>query len=174
MAAALKQRGFIEAQSPESAAIVLFVSYGIGSPTQQSYTYLTPQIGLVPKTTTVNGTISTTGNTSAITGTAATQSKLGITGLASATGTYTTYTRYLLVTAVDLEHYKLTKEAREVWKTAVVSTGSSNDFRLVLPYLIVAGSQYFGEMTDHTIDQDIVEGDARVLALKHLARPNSK
>jgi hypothetical protein len=51
----------------------VFLSYGIGNPTQETYEYLVPQVGFVPKSTTVNGTVTTSGNTSTISGTAATQ-----------------------------------------------------------------------------------------------------
>lgn len=173
VAAALKQRGFVEATAPQSASIVVFVRYGIGDPTKQEYSYVVPQIGLVPQTTTVNGTVTTSGNTSTLAATAATRSRLGVTGYGTATGSYVTYTRYLLVTAVDLDHYKSTKETRELWRTAVVSTGYSADFRLVLPYLVVAGSPYLGEMTDHAVDEAIAENDDRVVALKKLARTGS-
>jgi hypothetical protein len=168
--AALRQRGFTKAQPPQSADLALFVSYGIGNPVEETYSYLVPQLGFVPTTTTVNGTVTSSGNTSTLSGTSATGSKLGITGFGTATESYTTYTRYLLVTAVDLAHYKSTGEAREAWKTAVVSIGSSNDFRRVLPALVVASSKYLGEMTDHIIDENIGENDARIVALKQLVR----
>jgi hypothetical protein len=174
LVAALRQQGFVEASSPASAAIAVFLSYGIGNPTQETYEYLVPQVGFVPKSTTVNGTVTASGKTSTISGTAATQSTLGITGFGSAVGSYTTFTRYLLVTALDLDHYRSTKEATELWKTAVISVGASNDFRLVLPYLVVAGTQYLGASTDHIVDQEIAEDDRRVVALKLLAQSGSK
>jgi hypothetical protein len=93
----------------------VFLSYGIGNPTQETYEYLVPQVGFVPKSTTVNGTVTTSGNTSTISGTAATQSTLGITGFGSAVRSYP-FTRYLLVTALDLDHYRSAKEARDFGK----------------------------------------------------------
>jgi hypothetical protein len=173
VAAALKGQGFVEATSPASATIAVFINYGIGDPTEQTYTYLVPQIGLVPQTTTVAGTVTTSGNSSTLSGTSATRSRLGITGMGTAVGSYVTYTRYLLVTALDLAHYRSTKEATELWKTAVVSVGPSNDFRLVFPYLVVASSQYLGASTDHNVDQDIDEHDPRVATLKQLAQTAS-
>lgn len=168
--AALTQRGFVEAQSPQSADIAVFLNYGIGNPTEETYSYLVPQLGFVPTTTTLNGTVTTSGKRSTLSGTSTTGSRLGITGFSTATDSYLTYTRYLLVTAVDLAHYKSTGEAREAWKTAVVSIGSSNDFRRVLPALVVASSKYLGEMTDHIVDENISENDPRIVALRKLVR----
>ena len=164
---ALTQQWFVQAASPDAASQVIVLTYGIGNPTEQTYTYLAPQLGMVPRSTTLNGTITSTGNTSKVAATATTQSTLGITGLSSEVGTYTTYTRYLLVSSLDLDHYRVTKSVKELWKTGAVSTGSSGDLRLVLPYLVVASGVYFGKSTDHMIEQTIGEDDKRIIALKN-------
>lgn len=170
--AAMKQRGFVETKYPADAALAVFIKYGIGNPTQQTYEYLVPQLGLVPQSTSVQGTVTTSGNTSTVAATATTQTRLGVTGYETAVQSYTTYGRYLLVTALDLDYFRVTKEARELWKTGVVSVGSSSDLRLVLPYLVVAGSPYLGSSTDHLVDQLIREDDPRVTMLKTLAKSN--
>ncbi|NJL70926.1 MAG: hypothetical protein HC888_04570 [Candidatus Competibacteraceae bacterium] len=46
--------------------------------------------------------------------------------------------------AYDFERYRKTQEERQIWFSMAVSTGSSGDLRLVMPYLITALKPYIG------------------------------
>jgi hypothetical protein len=70
------------------------------------------------------------------------------------------------VAAYDLAAYRHEKKQRQVWKTSAVSTGSSNDLRLVLPYMIAAMKPYLAGNTGRSIQVELKEEDPAVSALR--------
>lgn len=68
-------------------------------------------------------------------------------GSQSVVGSNVQYFRYLILEASNLNSYKISKEIVPIWKTTITSRGSSDDLRLVFPYLVTAAELYIGENT---------------------------
>jgi hypothetical protein len=68
------------------------------------------------------------------------------------------YDRWLLINAVDGQHYREKGEFRTVWVGEARSTGTSGDLRVAVNYLLLADLQEFGKNTGKAvtvpIDQD--------------------
>lgn len=86
----------------------------------------------------------------------------------------TSYTRFAIMNAIDFRQFTRDQTVRELWRTTVVSTGSSGDLRRVLPVLFVAMEPYIGTRTERARRQTIREGDARVQQLRALAASASR
>lgn len=162
----LAERGFVKAVSFQQADIAIFLSYGIGNPQSYQYSYSLPtwgQTGVSSANT--YGTLSSYGNMATYSGTTTYIPSYGITGYTTQIGTRTVYTRFLLLDAYDVSTYMRDKKMLEVWKTDVVSTGSSDDLRLVFPYLAVAMEPYLGLNTGRNIRVEVPGNDPSVRIL---------
>jgi hypothetical protein len=164
---ALLAQGFTKAESLERAEIAIFLAYGIGDPQEHSYTYALPvwgQTGVSSSTT--FGTLKTYGSFGTYSGTTTYTPTYGITGYATQVGTYTTYFRFMLLNAYDLDAYKKENKLSGVWKTTATSTGSSGDLRRVFPILVAASKQYFGLNTEQKIEILLEETSPAVIEIK--------
>jgi hypothetical protein len=163
----LSQSGFTEAPSFEQADLAIFVSYGVGDTREQNYSYSLPIYGQ-----TGGGTYDFSGTTYSGTGAATTygtiyqQPQYGIVGSQQISGTQVTHLRHLLVDALDLKAYRTDKKAVSVWRTQVLSRGTSADLRHVFPVLVVAATPHFGKNTKERVVLDISEGDKRLQQLR--------
>ncbi len=179
---ALQKKGFIKSYF-KNANIAIFLSYGISKPQKHTYSYSIPiygQTGISSATTygTSNtyGTLNTYGNTGYYSGNTYSNAttyytpKYGIKGYQSGIGEYITYTRYFELSAVDLEYFKITKKNKQLWKTTVISTGSSGDLRRVFPVLVAASERYIGLNTGKQIKIQLYEDDKKVLELKGIKK----
>lgn len=163
---ALRSKGFMPAASGQTPDLAIFVAYGIGNPVNQSYSYSMPAWGQIPgSTTSVTATTTGASGVSTTTGTVSTAPRYGIVGSRQGTYTQTTFTRYLVVRAVDVARYRESGVVREAWHTAVVSTGSSGDLRAVLPILIAGSSRYLGTNTGHAVSLVLRENDELIQSL---------
>jgi hypothetical protein len=163
-------QGYVQARQASEADLAIFVSYGIGDPATQSYTYSSPVFGQIPATTTnFSGTIQSGGSTANVSGQATSQSQWGLLGFQTLSGTRTTFTRFLLMVAIDVPQFARDKTWREVWRSAAISTGSSSDLRLVLPVLFVGIEPYLGRRTDRAISSTIREDDLRLALMRGAA-----
>jgi len=161
---ALESKGYKKVSSILDADLAIYLVYGIGDPETQQYTYSVPiygQTGVSSSTT--SGTITSNGNYSGRTTHTPTY---GVTGSSMRTKSYTTYFRYMILEAIDVQEYKKTKVEKQVWKTTVTSTGSSGDLRQVFPILVAASKSYIGTNTGRKIQVKLLESDKSVLAVK--------
>lgn len=169
---ALASKGYIRVEEPAGADLAVCMLYGIGDPTEQYYSFSSPVWGQ-----TGGGTSSFTAHTvgtfgsSRTTGTVTQQPTYGVVGYQSAVGSYTSFTRFLSVTAIDLRVFADKKEIKEVWKTEVTSTGSSGDLRRVLPILVAASQPYLATNTRKSVPVRLTEGSKSVLAIKEPIKP---
>jgi hypothetical protein len=164
---ALISRGFVPAESTETAQLAIFLAYGIGDPQQHIYSYAVPvwgQTGVSSSTT--YGTMSTFGNYGTYSGTTTYTPTYGIKGYQSQVGTYTTYFRFLVLVAIDLSELKKSKKVTPLWKTTVTSTGSSGDLRLVFPAMVAASKPYIATNSGQQIKITIAETDPSILEIK--------
>jgi hypothetical protein len=129
---ALNKKGFIESNF-EHAEIVIFLDYGISEPQENTYTYSSPIIGQTgTSSSSTYGTINTYGNALNYTSRTYNNPTYGIVGSQTHSGSYTTYKRYIIISAINLAEYKIANKKNPIWKTSVVSTGSVGDLRRVL------------------------------------------
>lgn len=162
---ALKKQGFTEANTPQQAKIAIFLRYGIGDPKTHHYTYTVPTFGQTGTQTTTNAWA-----TGSFGGFASYQSRTtptyGITGSQTYTGSYVTYTRYIILEAIDLDVYNDNQTIQPVWKTKIVSTGSSGDLREVFPGILAGAQDYIGQNTARLVDLSIPLNDPRIDEIK--------
>jgi hypothetical protein len=164
---ALISRGFMPAESIETANLAIFVVYGIGDPQQHQYLYSVPlwgQTGISSSTT--YGTLSTFGNTGTYSDTTTYHPTYGITGYSTRVGTYTMYFRFLVLDAFDLSEYRKSKELVPLWKTTVTSTGPGSDLRRILPVMVIASKSHIATNSGRRIKVEIDENDPEMLELK--------
>jgi len=165
----LSARGFA-ASSFDSADVAVFMSYGIGDPRNQQVVYSVPVFGRAPgSSTTVTGTAVAAGRTTTVSGQARTESDWGLLGYRAMSANQTSYMRHLLLVGVDLMQFRRDQSVRELWRTAVISSGSSGDLRRVLPVLFVAIEPHVATRTPQMVDRDVSESDARLAALRRAA-----
>jgi len=163
----LMERGFVKVSAFADADVAIFLAYAIGDPRTYQYSYSLPtwgQTGVSSSNT--FGTVSSYGGMATYSGTTTYTPTYGITGSTTHVGTDTVYTRFLFLDAYDVATYVRDKKMSQVWKTSVVSTGSSGDLRLVFPYMVVAVKPYFGTNTGRKIKVEVPANDPAVQVLR--------
>lgn len=171
----LSVKGFVKAATFKDADVAIFLAYAIGDPKTYQYTYSLPtwgQTGVSSSNT--YGTVSSYGGMATYSGTTTYTPTYGVTGSTTHVGTDTVYSRFLLLDAYDVPTYIKEKKMAEVWKTSVVSTGSSGDLRLVVPYMVTAMKPYLGINTGRKIEVEVPENDPAVQALRSEQPPAVK
>ena len=168
---ALGQRGLHRAPSVDEADMMIFLAYGIGDPKEHVYSYSLPHFGQTGvSSSTTYGSIY--GNS--YSGTTYYNPTYGITGYSSQVGTYVTFTRHVFIEAVDLPTYRSQNKVVQVWKTEIVSVGSSGDLRKVIPVMIGAASSYMGTNTGEIRTVNLYEDDPRVMLVKGITVEQKK
>jgi hypothetical protein len=166
---ALAARGFDRVSSMESALVYVFLGYGIGEPKEHTYSYNVPtwgQTGVSAAHTsaavTSFGTVATVNSSTSYTPT------YGVTGYQTRTGSFTTFTRHLMLSAIDGEFYRRTGRIKEVWRTRVVSVGQSGDLRAVLPLMVVGSYDFIAASSGQIVNRSI---EAESPAAKWIRKP---
>lgn len=157
---ALSQSGYVRKEKPEESAVVVAIAYGIGEPKDNVYSYSVPKYGQTGIASSY-----TYGNTTTYT------PSYGVAGYSTQVGSYTTYRRYALVMAYDNRQKQSAGKDVQLWKTDIVSTGSSGDLRRVFPYMIAAAIPYFGGNTQTRVTITLNENDARVFTVRGIPNP---
>lgn len=164
---ALNRAGFTESPSFELADVGIFVTYGVGDPRENHYSYSLPVYGQ-----TSGGTYNFSGTTYSGYGSATTygtiqqQPQYGVVGSQQFSGSEISFLRYLNLVAIDLKTYRGDNETVSVWRTEVLSRGSRSDLRAVFPILVIAATPYFGKNTHKQVTVDIRLNDKRLRAYK--------
>ena len=163
----LAEKGFVKAGTFEDADVAIFLAYAIGDPQTYHYTYSIPtwgQTGVSSSRT--YGTVSSYGSRATYSGTTTYTPTYGVTGSTTHVGSNTVYSRFLFLDAYDVPTYAKEKRMAQVWKTSVVSTGSSGDLRLVVPYMVAAIKPHLGTNTGRKIKVDVPANDPAVQILR--------
>jgi len=169
---ALKKKGFRRSlDGIDTAKIAIFMDYGISEPKTYQESYSIPQWGTTGISSSyTSGTISSYGS---YTGTTSYTPSYGITGYSSGTSSRTEYTRYLKLSAVDVDKWKLANksEITELWKTSVTSTGWKSDLRAVMPFLVVASEKHLGKDTGEQISIELKDSDETTQEIRGIEKP---
>jgi hypothetical protein len=164
---ALAARGLIQARQLEDADVIVFLSYGIGDPRTHYYTYSLPVVGQTGySSSTTVGTLSTYGGHGTYSATTTYTPTYGITGYSTHVGSATTYFRFILLDAYDLETYKREKQLTQVWRSTITSTGSSGDLRRVFPVMVAASTRHLATNTGQRIEIVVDEDSSAVRHIK--------
>lgn len=164
---ALASHGFLPARSPSDADVAIALTYGIGDPKTQQFSYSIPvfgQTGVASSTT--YGTATTYGNQTSYTGTTLYTPTYGITGSSEQTVSVTQYSRFVELTGYDLKVYQASKKQVELWRTTIGSTGTSGDLRRVFPAMIAAASPYLATNTGKQISLTLKESDPAIKQIR--------
>ncbi|NKB24991.1 MAG: DUF4136 domain-containing protein [Kiritimatiellae bacterium] len=168
---ALQEKGFTPAETFQKANVGIFLGYGIGEPQEHQYVYSLPiwgQTGVLSSYRT--GAFSSYGYC----GTTIYTPTYGVIGSTTHSSSYTTYSRFISLDAVDLDEYTKTEKEVQLWKTTVTSSGSSDDLRRVFPILIAASKDYIATNTGKKVKVKLLEEDARVMAIKGTGQEQKK
>ncbi len=164
---ALAAHEYQEASRSEQADLAIFLGYGIGKPEKQQYSYSLPVWGQTGVSSSYTyGTVNTYGNSGTFSGTTTYTPTYGVTGYQSHTGTRTTYSRFMFLSAYDLNKNIESQNPVQLWKTSVTSTGSSGDLRRVFPLLVAASKDYIGSNTERQVTITLYETDDAVMDIK--------
>ena len=163
----LAEKGYLKAQSVDQANIAIFLSYDIGDPRTHQFSYSTPVYGQTGvSSATTHGTVSSFGGMGSYSGTTTYTPSYGVTGYRSEVGSFTTYERFLLLASFDIAASAKEGKSIQLWKTEVVSNGSSNDLRFVFPYMVASMRPYLATNTGKKVRITIAEDDPIVLQLR--------
>lgn len=174
---ALQAEGFEQVASIKDADVVVFVAYEIGGPEEHTYSYSVPHFGQtgVSSSRTYGSVQSFGSGYGTYSATTTYQPEYGITGYSSHIGTYTTFTRWLQVSAYRLSVKTEAEEPEEVWRLSAISTGSSGDLRRVFPILVTAAQPYLGKSTQKkAVDVALYESDEAVVAIREGVSPSEE
>lgn len=159
----LSQAAFFESAGLDHADLVIFLSYGIGDTKEHHYSYSLPIYGQTGGgTASFRGTIYSGYGSATTYGTIYQQPQFGVVGSQQISGTDVTHLRYMFVDALDGKAYRTDNKMVSVWRTDVMSRGSSGDLRRVFPVLVVAATPHFGKNTKERIILDISETDKKL------------
>ena len=135
---ALEASGYTIEPDIESAELAVSLYYEISDPKSNQTTKMKPVFG----------------------------SNFSIQGWVPTSSTYTTYLRYVHLTAVDMRKWTTSSEVYPVWETQIISEGSSADMRKVFPVLAASGIHYYGSNSEGTRSFVISEGQQSVIYVK--------
>lgn len=157
---------------PETVApwpdIFVFLDYGIGKPRTRIGTYSIPhwgQTGVQSSTTT--GTVDMSGHYTA--NTTYTPS-YGITGYSTGVYEYTTYTRHITLDAHRIEQ-RADHKSTPVFRTTIVSEGTSGDLRQMFPILLLAARDHIATNTGQAQTVVVKFDDKRLPEITGVAPP---
>jgi hypothetical protein len=78
------------------------------------------------------------------------------------------------VDALDMKTLRNEKKTVSIWRTDVMSRGTSGDLRSVIPVMVAAATPNFGKNTKKQIVINISDADKRVQQIKAETNPNQK
>lgn len=157
---ALKNQGFLVVDDFAEADQVVFLTYGISDPQEQ--TIAIPQYGRTGiNSATTQGTIYSYGSTSTFTGTTTYNYEYGITGYQNVTRTV--YTRIIILDSYDIRAFATTNRMIQVWKTDIISTGRSSDLRQTFPYMMAAADDYLGRDSNRQVTVNLSARSSAVI-----------
>lgn len=164
---ALMKKGYTIPGKPEDLQVIILMGYGIGDPQTHHFAFSYPIFGQTGGGySTFNASTYGSGGYAHTTGSIQQMPTFGVVGSGIAAGSITTYQRYLILWATDVDEYKKSGKIKTLWKTTVTSEGVSNDLRRVFPVMVTAALPYIGSNTGQKVTIKMKENDEAVLALK--------
>ncbi|UTM57068.1 hypothetical protein L4174_014910 [Photobacterium sp. CCB-ST2H9] len=165
----LQAKGYVAATTPESAEQAIFLSYGIGEPQTQHYSYQLPTWGQTGVAFANSyKTTSTFGSMTSQTGTTMNTPSYGITGYQTYTASETTFLKYVQIEGVAFDKNSRSETPVPLWKTTATSSDASDDLRRVFPVLVAASAPYLAANTGQKVHVALTESDAAVSSVKGL------
>jgi hypothetical protein len=190
----LQYRGFSAAPDPETADLIIFLAYGLGTPSV-SYDYLSPPPAEAPPPLPAAPAAQPLAQPIAYSEPpappapppattnqppAAPSAAQGSSSALPPHSRHVRYLRYLSLSAIDLAYFKATGELAEVWRTNVSSIGKSDDLRRIVPVMLAAATKRIATGTNGRIEVRVTErhpkaryirGEITELELRRLEAP---
>ena len=101
-----------------------------------------------------------------ISGTTTYTRSYGVTGYSTPLGSATSYFRFIVLDAYDLDVYKRENKLDQVWRSTVTSTGSSGDLRHVFPVMVAGSAKHLATNTGQKVEITLDEENATVRYIK--------
>lgn len=140
---ALVKKGLVPAAGMEQGDLAIFLTYGVGEPQTQQYSYSVPvwnDSGFYPYYRYRY------------------YSSMPV--YTQQIATYISYRRSLTLEAYDMAGYLSKAPSQpQLWKINVQSVGPSNDLRIVFPFMVAAMLPYIGTNTGHMLSVVVDEFD---------------
>ncbi len=163
----LLAKGYRKAGNDEAPEVLIYVSYGIGNPEIHEKTRTEPvwgQTGVEPKT--IQETTENPDGTKTQTERTEYTPTYGVVGYTTETESFTTYTKYVVLNAIDNGESGNGSRTIQLWKTIITTKGVSDDLRKLFPVMIAAAFDYIGTDTGEKIEIEINENDDRITAIR--------
>ena len=162
----LEERGYRKAEG-KMPDLAIYIAYGIDDGTTRNFAYSTPVYGQKGGgTSTFSGTSFGNKGVTNYSGTIQSQPSYGVVGSQTVSESYDEYKRILIIDVVDAQKSQKEGTSTSLWKGEITSRGYSSDLRLVMPYLIEAAFQHFGENTKKGIRHVIYEDAEEIKKLQ--------
>lgn len=162
---ALSYHGYKRVNDIDKADTAIYLAYGIGPAETHTYTKTTPTFGITGvSSSTTYGSINSQGSFS---GTTLYNPTYGITGTITSVGTYSTYFKYLVIDAYDVDRSGGSNKLRQIFKTTVTNDNRNDDLRNSLPFMAIESTPYIGTNTKNKIDIIISRTDLGRHLSKH-------
>lgn len=167
---ALAANGFTKAVDRQSAATVVVLQYGIGSPQTTTRTYNLPIFGQtgVSSTRTMGTFTPGYGGGGMYSGTTYNTPTYGVTGVVQRTEQETNYSRFITLSAYDWQEFGRSQRETQVWKSTITSTGQVGDLRVVFPIMIGGAYQTLGRSTGRIVSGEVGDQSEPVRMVKGL------
>ena len=163
----LMQRGLQPARTIEEAQVAVLLDYGVGEPKEHTVVRSLPvwgQTGIASATTT--GSISVYGNQAQLHAQTNYTPQYGVTGYTTKVENYTTYAKFATLRAVDVAAFRATRNLTEIWKTQIVSGGTSADLRQVFPVMVAAAADLVVTSTGRFVQRELREDSPIVIWMR--------
>jgi hypothetical protein len=168
----LSSKGYVLSDNMQTADVVVFLGYGISQPQEHRYTFAMPIFG--PTGVSSASTMGSVSSNGVISATTTYTPSYGVVGSEPISGSYIDYIRQISLVAYDMKHYRETKQEKQVWKTEIISTGTSGDLRVVFPVMILATSQYIGDNTGKKVVIELAKGSKEFNEILSSVKNNSQ
>lgn len=170
----LTHKGFIESTDRNDAAVEINLTYGTSSGYNEFYTYTRPIYHYTggERISYKETKTDSQGQKTETTGTVYVPLRTQVIGYSSELNSQTMYTHYVVLEAFALAQGEAT--TKQLWKTTIRLTDSSNDLRHLLPYMATAATPHIGSNTGAVRTVTLKPDDPRVSAVASDSAPAPK
>lgn len=158
---ALMHAGFVKANCPENADVMIYLFYSVSDPETYQYTYTLPVYGQTGySASTTCSSVNYCGNSAYGCSTTNYTPTYGVVGSSMHIGTAIRYQLSLGLFAYE-RHMQ-----GSLWETKAFCWTPTGDLRFMFPVLLGATEPYIGRNTGMRVEVDIAENDERIQRIK--------
>lgn len=136
--------------------IVIVLNYGMSDAIENISSSSIPVYTNVSKPSSKTGTVDIYDNTITYNEKTHYNNSLELVGYNNVSKSSTSYKRAIVLTAFDKD---IIENPNPLWQTLLYSEGSSNDFRILFPIMIISGDDYLGRSSNYKISKKVYLND---------------